>query len=141
VVQAQTSGLDLLAAQATVLLAQLWPLLVPSLGSSAHAVALVQEVLPLLYAHGSIEQVSDACSVLADLLLAHKTPEELAGVDAGWCRELLSTAAEGYGQVCAWRKAAQSYYLLAQLCNAVGCAWERDAAAQRYHQVVARYDV
>ncbi len=121
-----------------MLLAQCWPLLVPSPSTAAHAAALVQEVLPVLYAHGSVEQVSDACAVLADLLLAHRSQEGLAGLDAGWCRELLGTAAEGYGQVCAWRKAAQSYCLLAQLCEAGGCGGERDAAAERYHEALAR---
>jgi hypothetical protein len=121
------------------MLAQLWPLLVPSASSAAHGAALVQEVLPLLYAHGSLEQLSDACAVLADLMLAHRSAQQLATeVDCGWCRELLQTAAEGLLQVCAWPRAAHCQYLLARLCDSCGLEEERDAAVRGYHEAQGR---
>jgi hypothetical protein len=121
------------------MLAQLWPLLVPSASSAAHGAALVQEVLPLLYAHGGVEQLAEACAALADLMLAHRSAEQLAGeVDCGWCRELLGAAAEGFRRVCCWRRAAQCQYLLARLCDACGLEAERDAAVGGYHEAQGR---
>lgn len=125
--QCKTLHLDLLAAEAVVVLAKLWIDLNHS--HAQHAIDLISIVLPLIEAQGTLMVQSEAQFTMAECMLCTFQDEKELLEKQAPVLELLRLAAEGFETVECWRKAGDVYYYLAQIYNQLGCEDLRNEAA------------
>lgn len=125
--QCKTLHLDLLAAEAIVVLAKLWIDL--NNDHASHAIDLIRIVLPLIEAQGSLIIQSEAQFTMAECILCTFQDERELMEKKGPVLELLRLAAEGFEAVECWTKVGDIYYFLAQIYDQLGCEDLRNEAA------------
>eukprot|EP00898_Chlorokybus_atmophyticus_P001278 jgi/Chlat1/2150/Chrsp17S02849 len=117
---------DTLAAEARVLLAQLW--LAISDRNAPAALTMLREVLPVLLANGTLRQRARVHGAIARCMLAFKSMngqyEEIV--------EHLMEAAECYDALDAHAGASEAHHFLALVHNALGSHTKRDIAAKQF---------
>ncbi|KAL6755174.1 hypothetical protein V8C86DRAFT_2683707 [Haematococcus lacustris] len=125
----------LLAAEAMLLLSHAWLSLSPAL---KHEVLLMlQDAMPIIMAHGSLELQARSQKMLADVLAAGTKPGKQLKARAPQIRQLLEGSLTCYRRLHCAREAAGVAYLLAQLHDALGDVESRDREAQLYCQLVS----
>lgn len=121
----QMYGMDMQAAEASLLLAKVWKEMVP--GSRGPALKLLEDVLPLILAHGPLALQGEVLLTLAEVILEDQ--QELEEAVGERSSRLLEEAADAFQYVELWARAAHCYLLLASVHDARGAIGSRDAAA------------
>lgn len=119
--------LDLLAAEAIVVLAKAWIDITND--HAHHAIGLIRSVMPLIEAQGSLLLCSEARFTMAECMLCTIQDVRELMEKRGPVLEMLRLSVEGYEAVECWRKAGDVYYFMAQIYNQLGCEDLRNEAA------------
>eukprot|EP00798_Chlamydomonas_sp_ICE-L_P017095 gene17095-23392_t len=146
---------DLLAARATLCVGKTWLALCP--GHRPEIEMMVEEVMPVVVAHGSRSLQAHAQSTLADMIASGVSSSQLFARSDQLAR-LLAGAAECHEATENYSSAAATWYLLAQVHNMSiecwaqetgveeeekslriqQCLGDRNCAAQRFHATEQR---
>lgn len=149
----QLLGFAPLAGEAALALAEALVALAPAPDQAAarHAAALVAAELPFLLAEGGLELRSRAAMLLADVALTCEgdgASSDGSGTDANGAggstlppgldaAQLLQVAVDGFGRLRLTADAARACHALALLHHRRGALTDRDAAAERFHHIMA----
>ncbi|KAK9811686.1 hypothetical protein WJX72_008344 [[Myrmecia] bisecta] len=124
--------LDMLAAEAAAVLADVW--LALGRCHAGHAVQQLQSLLPLVLGHGELSLQAKVQLALAESLLAQASLEDIKA-DPSRVLEPLQAAATAFEEIEDWASAAEAQHLLALVLDLTGQTLQRNATAAAFHRL------
>ncbi|GMH35898.1 hypothetical protein BSKO_03766 [Bryopsis sp. KO-2023] len=109
--------LDLLAAEASVVLAKIW--VDQDHGHAEHAIGLIRSVQPLIESQGSLLLGSEAKLTMAECMLCTIDDLRVSRDQTIVIVDMLQLAVQGFKTVECWKKALEALYLMAKISDEV----------------------